>query len=539
MPRSKSKGKTKRALEAKEKKAKKNKEPLPKLKLRILPPKTPVDAVPTSPGPAEKNPAESPQITPPTPVPPKVLRAAVAQYMVSKGYDGTPELESEDDDDELEELMKKKGSQHDTLFSDGMVDELEDDKDLEDLEGLQNKASPAKYTAPEQYEDEDESEDEEKGESESDGKSVNCHGAITSLTVSSDIKYTELLSQLADTMSLLPKAVHVAYRFSTQPRSDPFSHLLKPIHLIELVQAARRTQNSTKSKKEFKVELKDLEAPGGKGKGKAAGKDGKKDKKKRKRRGDSDSEDSDDDDVDKVKKKKKSMPQLVAELQEANACTEHGGDGCLKYTTGHVPLMKQDLSTWAIFLAQKWLYIYDDPSSEAPGRSEQARPHKDHPSHLSAWFPTDAMPGMPPIPFGYHPYQWPVPQPWSMYQTPAATPMSRGHYQDVLSSPPEVVEDSRLFPRIGDWLQELNDGPRGVDEHNFAQFAADFDRERYVRVVDLERLKIDELKSLIPEIAHGTASKLLAYATADIGVIRKQARKRARKEAQSHGPRYT
>ncbi|KAJ7195456.1 hypothetical protein GGX14DRAFT_575515 [Mycena pura] len=533
------------ALEAKEKKKKKNTElhPRPKLKLRILPPKTP-DPVQRS------TPAESPQITPPPPVPPKELQAAVSLFMLSKGYDPKPaDTDSEDDNDELEELMKKKGSRR-NLFSHGMVDDT-------DTEDQQNKASPAKDATPEQYEDEDHDESGEdnenidKSESESDGKSVHYEfelkfsvpfeGANTTLKVSSNIVYSELLSQLADTMSLPPKDVHVAYRFSTQIRSDPFSHLSKSIHLIELVATARDAQRTTKSKKEFKVELKDL---GVNGKGKSAAKDGKgkKDKKKRKYRGDSDSEDSDDVDEDKVKKKK-SMPQLVVELQEANACTEHSGDGCLKYTTGHVPLTKQDLSTWAIFLKNGYTSTTTPPpklqvGGNKPGtaKTTPATPAPVPPAPPG--FPP-MPPGISPVPFGYHPYQWPMPQPWSMYQTPTATPMSKRRYEDVLSSPPEVVEDDRLFPRIGVWLQELDDGPRGIDEHNFAQFGVDFDRERYVRVVDLERLKVDELKRLIPEIAHGTASKLLAYAAADIGAIRKQARKRSRKESQSHGSRYT
>lgn len=118
--------------------------------------------------------------------------------------------------------------------------------------------------------------------------------------------------------------------------------------------------------------------------------------------------------------------------------------------------------------------------------------------------------------------------------------MNRGRYEETLSSPPEVVEDSRLFPRIGVWLQELDKGAHGdcVDDHNFTQFAADFEREKYIRVVDLEALKIDDLKSLVPEMPHGTAAKILTYAKADITAIRKRERKRVRKEAQQ-GPRYT
>lgn len=87
----------------------------------------------------------------------------------------------------------------------------------------------------------------------------------------SNLKYPELVSMLADTMSIDPKKVRVAYRFSTQVRSDPFSHLSNAVHLMELVRAACTTIATTRSKKEFFVELKDLEA-GNKPKGKALAK---------------------------------------------------------------------------------------------------------------------------------------------------------------------------------------------------------------------------------------------------------------------------
>lgn len=138
-------------------------------------------------------------------------------------------------------------------------------------------------------------------------------------------------------------------------------------------------------------------------------------------------------------------------------------------------------------------------------------------------------------PFGY-PFPWQYPP----YQTPpATTPVNRGRRDEMASSdPPEVVEDSRLFPRIENWLHELDNGPRGVDDHNFAHFIPEFQREKYMRVVDLESLKIHDLKALIPEMAHGTAAKILTYATTDISTIRKRERKRVREEARN-GARYT
>ncbi|KAJ7028813.1 hypothetical protein C8F04DRAFT_1289458 [Mycena alexandri] len=71
----------------------------------------------------------------------------------------------------------------------------------------------------------------------------------------------------------------------------------------------------------------------------------------------------------KAKSKPLSGPQWVAKLQKDNACAEHGGDGCLKYTTGHVPLLKPDLSAWTIFLQNG----YTSTTTPPPKLSIQAQ----------------------------------------------------------------------------------------------------------------------------------------------------------------------
>ncbi|KAJ7749360.1 hypothetical protein B0H14DRAFT_3513627 [Mycena olivaceomarginata] len=120
-----------------------------------------------------------------------------------------------------------------------------------------------------------------------------------------------------------------------------------------------------------------------------------------------------------------------------------------------------------------------------------------------------ANPLMPGLPYGMPPFA-----PWwmSSYQTPAPPPKSR--YDNIPSSDPiEDVEDVTLFPRITPWLQELDNGPRGHDGHNFSQFAAEFEREKYMCVIDLMDLNAGRLTALAPKMAHGTASKLLSYAS--------------------------
>jgi hypothetical protein len=60
-------------------------------------------------------------------------------------------------------------------------------------------------------------------------------------------------------MSVSLKNVHVGYRFSIDPCSSPHSHLSKPIHLIELVAAAKKAARNTQSRKPFIVELKNFD----------------------------------------------------------------------------------------------------------------------------------------------------------------------------------------------------------------------------------------------------------------------------------------
>jgi hypothetical protein len=114
----------------------------------------------------------------------------------------------------------------------------------------------------------------------------------------------------------------------------------------------------------------------------------------------------------------------------------------------------------------------------------------------------------------------------SSYQTPA--PPQKSRYNNIPNSDP--IEDVTLFPRITPWLQELDNGPRGHDGHDFSQFAAEFEWEKYMRVIDLMDLNVGRLTALAPEMAHGTASKLLSYASQDVECIRHKEMKCACRE---------
>ncbi|KAJ6481486.1 hypothetical protein C8R47DRAFT_589375 [Mycena vitilis] len=541
---------------------------LPGPKLRILGPKPPENVVasPSSPAqPGSQSPAQeeneiaSPDITPAPPVSKRVLREALSAYLASKGREPVEPFSEPDssDSDELEELMNRKSTRPPTVFENG-VEEDEDEED--ELQYSEDEDGPGARVKKPHAQASSDSEPEPDGmpavlcvypvltsnvpEEFSLEFSVPFDGANAPLTVDSTTTYSTLVTKLADTMEVAPKSVHVAYRFSTEPNTAAWSHLQNSDHLTALFVNAKESQATTRSKKKFVVMMKDLNAPGGKSKGKGKDKaQGKNDKKEKKRkRGESESEDSDASDAAEVKKKKKkSLPQWVAELEQENACQEHGGHGCLKYTTGHVQLSKADLTTWAVFLQSGYPSTTEPPPKLQVGGNKKAATKAAAPVTPAAPAAPPVpmsglhMHGMPPPPYGYPGYPWQPPAPWG-FQTPTPS-VNRGRYEDALSSPPQVIEDNRLFPRMTTWLEDLDSGPRGTDGHSFTQFVGDFEKERYLRVVDLVTLSIEEVIKAAPEMPQGTAAKILAYAKSDVEAIRKRERKRARKEAQP--ARYT
>ncbi|KAJ6627404.1 hypothetical protein B0H10DRAFT_1941153 [Mycena sp. CBHHK59/15] len=284
--------------------------------------------------------SESPPITLPPQLSPRTRQAAVDKCLESRKSGGTDMAQeySNGAESKTEVLIQKKHQA--SSFHGGILDGGLDEGGDSRSDGI---ASRKGWQAGE---DEDEKTSSE--EDDSDGEvfplkfSVPFNREITSMTIDLDIKYSDLLTKLADTMSIAPKHVHVTYQFRTQPHSDPYSHLLNTLQLMELISAAHRTILNTKSKKEFVVELKDLDAVAS-GKGKKA--DKKADKEQLmgpQKRGDSDSDNSEatsgEDEVNgkKVKSKKKSLQQLVVQLEINNVCDKYGGHGCLKFTTGHV-----------------------------------------------------------------------------------------------------------------------------------------------------------------------------------------------------------
>ncbi|KAJ6500977.1 hypothetical protein C8R45DRAFT_1093026 [Mycena sanguinolenta] len=497
------------------KKKKKSEHPVPTLKLCIPAPKIPRPEDPT-PGLLSPVPDVSPAITPPPKLSQKAIKAASTdgRSLFVEGIAG------EDSDQESMTTEEQK-----SLHAASNDSESESESDADNADNNEIRPFQLKF-------------------------SVLFDGANSMLKVLSLVQYQDLLSKLADIMSLPHKSVRVAYHFSTQPATTPLTYLSGPKHLSELVAVAHKTMNSTTSKKEFFVVLKDLAEAAAKGNGKVDPKADKKSKNKGKRKlsdSDSDGDSSDTVDAEKIKKKKKSLPQLVTQLEADNACTEHGGHGCLKRTTGHVQLSKQDLSTWAVFMQTGYTSTMTPPPKFIIGSGQPAPSKTAQPPPVAPPVPLQPlafpMAGMPRFGYPFTPTFAPTMpwQPWltpeQPFQTPQASKTANCH-QDVLSSLPEEVEDNRLFPRLGKWLEGLDGGNCGADGHNFSQYAEDFEHEKYIHIVDLEMLQVTDLTCLIPEIPKGTATKILAYANADITRIQKEEKRRVHVEARK-GSRYT
>ncbi|KAJ7764059.1 hypothetical protein B0H14DRAFT_3510513 [Mycena olivaceomarginata] len=462
----------------------------PKLRLTILLPKKAKKAV-TSPEPEGSQSAVE-TITPLLVLSPKTLKRGVHQYLRSQGVDedsedGSSGADAEEEEDELEsdEDNKEKASNESNSESGSPTPEASPEPEpVPEVEKKRKNAVPEvkkkKGSVPDVLK-----------------ISVPVDGANSTLTVPRTISFQELLMKLANIMSLAPNKVRVAYRFSTQVRSDAFNHLASDDEWKELLAAAVKTQKVSKSQKTFIVELKDLAVAAGKGKSKGEQKSGK--KKKRKHESDSKEASDTNSNARDGKKKKMSSPQW-------------------------------DLTTWSIFMLNGY-----QSETTPPPKVKIGKPQKDAetPIALPGALVAPTLPAasagnplMPGLPYGMSPFT-----PWWMntYKTPAPPPKSR--YDNIPSSDPiKDVEDVTLFPRITPWLRELDNGPRGHDGHNFSQFAPEFEQEKYMCVVDLMDLNVGRLTALAPEMAHGTASKLLSYASQDVERIRRKEMKLARRE---------
>ena len=133
---------------------------------------------------------------------------------------------------------------------------------------------------------------------------------------------------------------------------------------------------------------------------------------------------------------------------------------------------------------------------------------------------------LPAYPFPYPPPMFPPYYPYTLSPGPShwASPIpshQQRHLPLASSSPPEVqTEDISIFPQSVDWLKSLDDGPHGVDNRNFVQYAQNFTDEEFLQVCDITDLSTAEILQICPTMTTGTAHKIADYAQQDTTTIR-------------------
>lgn len=130
-----------------------------------------------------------------------------------------------------------------------------------------------------------------------------------------------------------------------------------------------------------------------------------------------------------------------------------------------------------------------------------------------------------------------VPHNYQPPHSPRTPRHYRRRYQIPSSDPVEELDDPTLFPRVAEWLQELDQGPRGADGHNFTQHGARLEQNMFMRIFQLETLMEEKLVAVCESMAPGTATLIMQYARKDCSRIRKNEAQRLR-EARLQPKRY-
>lgn len=94
----------------------------------------------------------------------------------------------------------------------------------------------------------------------------------------------------------------------------------------------------------------------------------------------------------------------------------------------------------------------------------------------------------------------------------------------------DELDDISLYPRLPQWLQELDDGVRGRDGRNYAQYGAALEEAGYDRICDLEDEGLVTPESLGRDwgMKSGVATKVLSWARHDVKKIKDSERRRLR-----------
>ncbi|KAJ7659664.1 hypothetical protein DFH06DRAFT_401232 [Mycena polygramma] len=392
---------------------------------------------------------------------------------------------------------------------------LDDDDEVqiatEGLLGRDGKSKSGKSKAIESEQEDSNDEDEEMEDVlEDEEEEEEVDGAADELSITSSTTSTEFFRTIADGMDVRVWDLKIAYRFSTwKVRTLP-----------------RKLETEKQMEKMFenaKAELVDLTEKQAKGEKKADAKGKGKNKQSSKKRDQSDSDGEDGD------PKRKSGADCLRELEDQHKCQTHTGFCFVAKDGEHVALSTQKLSLWSLLMAQgahesktmppEALNLNLDGSKAKPvARRSQPIPESGPYPHYS--YP----PGGHPPPF-YPPYYAPpppmaAPAPVAVTeQQPRASTLRHGASTESHDDYPPT-----LYPKISDWVLELDMGDRGEDGHQFTSFGTRLESAGYKRIsqlVDLADKGVEVLQRICNDMPEGTAQVILKYARQDCKMLRK------------------
>ncbi|KAJ7431988.1 hypothetical protein B0H11DRAFT_2297918 [Mycena galericulata] len=388
------------------------------------------------------------------------------------------------------------------------------------------------YSAGNEGDDEDEDEDEDEEEEEEEEVKSAEHGAqlstqiltmlefslefsvpvnaavVDTISISSSIEHSTFFQQIAEEMGVRRRDMNIAYKFSTWTAKTPPRLLKTPEHLDKLFDNAKKEIGARNQKPEKKAEKKAASS-----------------KNSRNKRRDSDSDDSNNE-----RPKEKTKTDHLRDLESTHKCERHGGFCVVAANGEHIKLSTNNISLWSLLLAEGVHKSTTEPPDilQLPLKTgTQATPS-------SRRLPSNFHPP-PPHPYPFYPPPGPYPPPY--YPTPTApvldppAPQQAAKLKPASSIDSQEEESPTLFPKIDDWLLDLDTSERGEDGHGFTKFGPTLRANGYMRIIQL----VDEgkdgaemLRTMCSEngMTSGVAKLLMKYAVADCKKIRKAEVKR-------------
>ncbi|KAJ7239617.1 hypothetical protein B0H12DRAFT_1136011 [Mycena haematopus] len=362
---------------------------------------------------------------------------------------------------------------------------------------------------------------------------VPVDGASDPWELEFSMDWDDFLEAMADMTGIRVRDLKLGYKLSTAGTKETLRVLEKKKHLERLVRDAkkeleRRRKLKTPPTKDFNVLInhRNLDEKKTKGTEKKTSKESAKKKGKSRKR---DQSDEDDDDDDGEGSKKKSGADYLRELEAARACEKHGGHCVVAENGEHVSLSTQNLSLWSLLMAQgvhdslvqapAHLGLNIQTGSKAPPASRR----KQDPSPMPFPYP---YPPYTPYPFyptaGHGPYPGAAYPPPPPPQAPVPSPPASTKSKFRKTPSVESYDDPTIYPKISEWLLELDTSPRGEDSDHFLQYADAFASHGFKRIVELQDKTEDALRLICTGMSMGVSGKLVKYVQADCRKARKR-----------------